>query len=66
MLPPLVVQTASDVSRGLLVVAIAAAGVKTNVREIVQLGWRPAAMIITETVVLALFIALGMLVFHLA
>ena len=64
LLPSLAVSNASDVSRGMLVLALSAAGVKTNVREIVQLGWQPAAMIVAETIVLAVFIALGMFWFR--
>ncbi len=41
---------ASEVSRNLLVMAIAAAGVKTTFKDLLELGWRPLVMLLTETV----------------
>ena len=39
----------------LLVIAIAAAGVKTSLGELAKLGWQPALMLVTETLVIAWF-----------
>ena len=47
-------EVASSASRALLVIAIAAAGMRTRLNELVQLGWRPILLLITETVFLAL------------
>ncbi len=46
---------ASDASKWLLMIAIAAAGMKTNLGELVKLGWVPLVMLVTETVVIAGF-----------
>jgi uncharacterized integral membrane protein (TIGR00698 family) len=59
-LPPNVASFFSDTSRFLLVTAIAAIGMKTQLKELLVLGWRPVALIVAETVFLATFIALGL------
>jgi uncharacterized integral membrane protein (TIGR00698 family) len=49
---------AGEASRWLLVVAIAAAGIKTAPSDLARLGWQPAAMLVAETVfIAALFLA---------
>ena len=48
-----------ELSRWMLVIAIAAAGLKTNFQELAQLGWQPVVMLLVET----LFIALIGLIF---
>lgn len=50
--------TAATTSQLCLVVAIAAMGLKTSLREITQVGWRPAAVIVGSTLWLALLAAL--------
>jgi len=47
------VASLSDVSRGCLVTAIAALGVKTSFKEFASLGWRPVALLVGETLFLA-------------
>jgi uncharacterized integral membrane protein (TIGR00698 family) len=47
---------ATDASRALLVVAIAAAGVKTSFEDILKLGWQPVAMLVAETLWIALWV----------
>lgn len=42
-------------SKWLLMLAIAASGIKTNLGELAKLGWVPVAMLVVETVVIALF-----------
>lgn len=44
---------AGSASRGLLVMAIAAAGMRTQLSELVQLGWKPVVLLVSETVFLA-------------
>ncbi len=51
------VEGANSVSRWALVVAIAAAGVKTSLGELASLGWRPALLLLGETLFLALLFA---------
>ena len=57
--PSAMTQQIGDLSRWMLVIAIAAAGLKTNFQELAKLGWQPVLMLIVET----LFIALLGLVF---
>jgi uncharacterized integral membrane protein (TIGR00698 family) len=40
---------ANDLSRALLVIAIAALGMKTSFGELVKVGWRPVALMVLET-----------------
>lgn len=54
--PPSVTAAAGDASRWLLVIAIAAAGVKTTFEELLSLGWRAVAMLVAETVFIAAFV----------
>jgi uncharacterized integral membrane protein (TIGR00698 family) len=48
----------SEVSRFLLVTAIAAIGMKTQLKELTVLGWRPVILIVAETLFLAILIVL--------
>lgn len=52
-LPEFVLVTASNFSRWGLVCAIAAIGMRTSLKELVALGWRPVALMIAETLFLA-------------
>lgn len=61
-LPEVAVATVSDISRGCLLVAIAALGVKTSFGELFALGWKPLALILAETLVLLVFVTLALLV----
>ena len=49
-------QVAGEASRWLLVIAIAAAGIKTSFEDLIKLGWQPVLMLVTETVFIAGFI----------
>lgn len=61
-LPAQAVSTVSDISRGCLLVAIAALGVKTSFGELFALGWKPLALILAETLVLLVFVVIAVLV----
>ncbi|HSW20779.1 MAG TPA: putative sulfate exporter family transporter [Ramlibacter sp.] len=51
---PAAVQTGlSDISRGCLVVAIAALGIKTSFVQLARAGWRPFALLLVETLWMA-------------
>lgn len=52
LLPAPVVALASDASSWLLVVAIAALGIKTNLKAMLDLGWRHFAVVTVETLFL--------------
>lgn len=56
VISPPFVKTAGEVSRWLLVTAIAAAGVKTSFEQLLQLGWQPVFMLVGETLFIALFV----------
>lgn len=59
--PPVVVQGATDASRACLVLAIAAAGIKTSIEELLQLGWKPLMLFLGETLFIGLFVLLAVL-----
>lgn len=50
-------EAASSASRALLVVAIAAAGMRTELRDLKCLGWKPVVLLVSETVFLAALVA---------
>lgn len=60
LVPPAVAASAGSVSRGLLVVAIAAAGIKTSFEDLLKLGWAPVAMLLAETAWIALVAGMGL------
>jgi uncharacterized integral membrane protein (TIGR00698 family) len=62
---PLQVQSgASELSQAFLVLAIAGVGLKTSLKEVMQLGWRPVAMIFIVTLGLALMAGVYLMVVH--
>lgn len=52
-LPPALKQAAGWVSAGCMVLAIAALGLRTSVRELLALGWRPLALLAAEALWIA-------------
>jgi uncharacterized membrane protein YadS len=65
ILPPAAIKLAGDSSRWLLVIAIAAAGVKTSFEDLLKLGWQPIVMLVVETLFIAAFVALAILMLNL-
>jgi uncharacterized integral membrane protein (TIGR00698 family) len=55
---------ASNVSQAFLVLAIAGVGLKTSLQEVMQLGWRPVAMIFLVTLGLAFLSGGYLVIFH--
>ncbi|MCY1434655.1 hypothetical protein D9M71_507210 [compost metagenome] len=55
-LPLSVVGAMSETSRGCLVVAIAALGLKTSLQKLATVGWRPIALLVGETLFLAVLV----------
>jgi uncharacterized integral membrane protein (TIGR00698 family) len=53
LVPPGAVDAGSTISRACLVTAIAAIGMKTSLRSLVDMGFRPVMLIVAETLVLA-------------
>ena len=58
-LPPAVVQGGMQLSLACLVSSMAAIGVRTHLREIVAVGWRPVALMAGETLFLALLFVIA-------
>lgn len=59
--PTEVTALAENASRWCLVIAIAAAGIKTSLGELAKLGWQPVVMLVTETLAIALFMLSALL-----
>lgn len=53
LIPPVVTQGVNDLSRWCLVTAIAALGMKTSLKAMAQLGFRPVMLLVVETVLMA-------------
>jgi uncharacterized integral membrane protein (TIGR00698 family) len=64
MLPAVLVDVIRMLSGDLLVVAIAAIGVKTSLKQVVSVGWRPVILMGAETAFLAVLILSGILFFY--
>lgn len=58
VVPPALREAATGASQACLVVAIAAVGLRTSLRDVAQVGWRPAAVVLCTTVLLALLTAI--------
>jgi uncharacterized integral membrane protein (TIGR00698 family) len=52
-LPELVINGGQTLSRTFLVAAMAAIGIKTHLKDILSVGWKPVALMVLETVFLA-------------
>ena len=52
-IPEFVRETGNTASRGCLVAAIAALGIKTHFKEIVEIGWKPVVLMVLETIFIA-------------
>ncbi len=60
-LAPSVTTTMQDISRWCLVIAIAALGTRTSLGDLARVGWRPVALVVGETVFVAVFVLVGLL-----
>jgi uncharacterized integral membrane protein (TIGR00698 family) len=60
-IPDSLVLVASDISRVCLVLAIAAVGIKTSIEDILKLGWKPLVLFVGETVFIASFALVAVL-----
>ncbi|MDO5621847.1 MAG: YeiH family protein [Paracoccus sp. (in: a-proteobacteria)] len=60
LIPAGLADWASTISRWFLLMAIAAVGIKTSLRKMLTVGPRPLLMIVTQTVVLAIWVLVGM------
>ncbi|MEO0391850.1 MAG: putative sulfate exporter family transporter [Pseudomonadota bacterium] len=63
LLPPFVVMAATWLSTACLIMAVAAIGARTQIAELKALGWRPLALVVAETILLAIILLVGVVVF---
>lgn len=63
VIPDMLVEWINVISSNCLVVAIVAIGIKTSLKEIVSVGWKPIFLITFETVFFAALILTGIMMF---
>ncbi|GLQ36018.1 UPF0324 membrane protein RB0971 [Amylibacter marinus] len=63
MIPAVVADGMASLSRWALLVSIAAVGMKTSLKRILEVGGQAIAMIVLETLFIAMFVLLGVLAF---
>ena len=63
LIPDRLVQVFQVLSNWLLIIAIAAIGVKTSLKQIASVGWKPVFLLTAETVFFAGLILSGILIF---
>ncbi len=56
LVPSVLVEGLTDLSRWCLITAIAALGIKTSFQKLAVVGWKPVVMMVAETVFLALLV----------
>lgn len=64
VIPAWLIEIIRVVSSNLLVVAIAAIGIKTSLKQVLSVGWRPVLLMGSETVLLASLIVGSLLFFY--
>ncbi len=55
---------ANDISRWCLVTAIAALGMKTSFKALMEVGWRPVALMVAETLWIGGFVMVAVFLFQ--
>jgi uncharacterized integral membrane protein (TIGR00698 family) len=64
-LPDMLTSTGQTLSRSFLVAAMAAIGIKTHLKDIMSVGWKPVVLVVLETLFLAVLVSSYLLVsFH--
>ena len=63
LIPHAVTEVANSLSRWCLVTAIAGLGIKTSLEKLFEVGWRPVALMVGETVFLLLLVLTAVLGF---
>jgi uncharacterized integral membrane protein (TIGR00698 family) len=58
-IPPPAVDAASVASRWLLVIAIAAVGIRSSPAELIRMGWAPAILLLSETLFIGALVLAG-------
>jgi uncharacterized integral membrane protein (TIGR00698 family) len=63
-LPKVATDSAAEVSRWCLAMAIAALGMKTSFKSLIVVGWRPVGLMVAETAWIGGFVLCAILAFH--
>lgn len=66
LLPPNWISAATEISRHSLVLAIAAAGIKTSIEDLLNMGWKPLVLFVMETIFIGVFVLFCVVFFKLA
>ncbi|KAF0106667.1 MAG: hypothetical protein FD163_2312 [Hyphomonadaceae bacterium] len=61
LVPKSMVDGLTSISKTLLLISIAAIGVKTDLKKIVAVGWRPLLMVVLQTLVMLIVVLCGIL-----
>lgn len=61
VIPPIATEALSETSRWALLISIAAVGMKTSLKRIMEVGGQAVVLIVGETIFIAVFILLGVL-----
>ncbi|MEH6596867.1 MAG: putative sulfate exporter family transporter [Colwellia polaris] len=64
VLPMWLIDIIRSLSSSLLVIAIAAIGVRTSLKQVLSVGWRPVLLMASESVFLAGLVILGIIFFY--
>ncbi len=64
LLPPVAVDAAAAASSWFLVIAVAAIGVRTNLSDLKEVGWRPLVLVVSETLFLLVVLIVGTALLH--
>ena len=64
VLPLWLIDIIRSLSSSLLVIAIAAIGVRTSLKQVLSVGWRPVLLMASESVFLAGLVVLGIIFFY--
>lgn len=59
-----VVKAGVTTSQWFLLISIAAIGIKTNLRKIAEVGWKPVIALVAETLIMLVVVLTGVLAFH--
>ena len=64
MVPAQIKQGLSSLSSILLIIAISGLGIKTSLKEVAEVGWKPFGLIVLNTLFLAGFIIIAIYYFN--
>ena len=59
-----IVKAGVTTSQWFLLISIAAIGIKTNLRKIAEVGWKPVIALVAQTLIMLAVVLAGVLIFH--